>query len=91
MSLERWLLAIVIALVAALQYGLAAYTIRDLFRRPRVRGDNKVAWGLLILTLPFIGALLYGVMGPTSFLPRPNRPPRSSMSVLDKNDLHEIR
>jgi hypothetical protein len=25
--------------------------------------------------LPFVGALIYLVMGPTSFIPRPNRPP----------------
>jgi hypothetical protein len=71
----------------AIQYGLAIYTIRDLIRRPRVRGGNKVAWGLIILVLPFVGALLYGVMGPTSFLPRPNRPARHSVAVLDENDL----
>jgi hypothetical protein len=56
-----------------------------------VRGDSKVGWGLLILAVPFIGALIYGIMGPTSFLPRPNRPPRGSVSVLDENDLREIR
>lgn len=87
MSLERTILAILIVLVTAIQYGLVVYTIRDLARRPRVRGDNKVAWGLIILTLPFIGALLYGIMGPTSFLPRPNRPPRRSVATLDENDL----
>lgn len=87
MSLERTILAVLIVLVTAVQYGLVVYTIRDLVRRPRVRGDNKVAWGLIILTLPFIGALLYGIMGPTSFLPRPNRPPRRSVAILDENDL----
>jgi hypothetical protein len=86
-SLERWILAILIVVVAAIQYGLVIYTLRDLARRPTVRGDNKVGWGLLILAVPFIGALIYGVMGPTSFLPRPNRPPRRSVSTLDDNDL----
>lgn len=87
MSLERGLLAVLIVLVAAIQYGLAIYTIRDLLRRPRVRGDNKTAWALLILALPFVGALIYGIMGPTSFLPRPNRPVHRSVSMLDENDL----
>jgi hypothetical protein len=70
MSLERWSLAIGILLLAAAQYGLTVYALRDLIRRPSVRGNNKVAWGLLILTLPFFGPLLYTYMGPTSFLPR---------------------
>ena len=58
-------------------YGLQAYALRDLIRRPRVRGDNKVLWALGILCLPFVGALLYLSVGPTSFLPRPSeRRPR---------------
>jgi hypothetical protein len=87
MSLERWLVAFLIVIVAAVQYGLAIYTLRDLIRRPSVRGNNKVGWGLLILAVPFVGALVYAVMGPTSFLPRPNRPPRRSVATLDENDL----
>jgi hypothetical protein len=75
MSWQTWLLAILILIVAALQYGLMFYAIRDLMRRPSVRGDNKVIWVFVILILPFVGALIYLIMGPTSFLPRPNRPP----------------
>ena len=73
-SLETWLLALGIVVWGALQYGLVVWTLRDLLRRPRVRGDNKVVWALVILTLPFVGALLYASIGPTSFLPRPTRP-----------------
>lgn len=87
MSTERWILAILVVIMAALQYGLAIYTVLDLIRRPTVRGNNKVAWGLLILAAPFVGALIYGIMGPTSFMPRPNRPPRASVSTLDEHDL----
>lgn len=87
MSLERWILAILIVLVAAIQYGLVIYALRDIRARPSVRGNNKVAWGLLVLALPFVGALIYAVWGPTGFLPRPNRPPRHSVSILDENDL----
>ncbi|MFL5759148.1 MAG: PLD nuclease N-terminal domain-containing protein [Thermomicrobiales bacterium] len=75
MSSLTWLLALLILIAAAVQYGLMFYAIRDLLRRPSVRGDNKVIWAFVILTLPFVGALLYLTMGPTSFLPRPNRPP----------------
>lgn len=52
------------------QYTLAVHAIRDLARRPRVRGGNKVTWGLAILCLPIVGALIYGWMGPASFIRR---------------------
>lgn len=87
MSAARWLLAIAIVIVAALQYGLAIYTLLDLSRRPTVRGNNKVLWGLFILAVPFAGALTYAIMGPTSFIPNRSRPPRASLAVLDENDL----
>jgi hypothetical protein len=70
--------AIAIALVVgfgAAQYILAIQALRDLARRPRVRGGNKVAWALLILCLPIAGAIIYGWMGPTSLLRRPEAPP----------------
>lgn len=72
------MLALGIVVWGAVQYGLVYWTLRDLHRRPRVRGDNKVVWALIILTLPLVGALLYATMGPTSFLPRPGRPPGTS-------------
>jgi len=63
-------LAILIVLGGVAQYTLMAYALRDLWRRPRVRGDNKVIWGLVILCVPFAGALVYTWMGPTSFMQR---------------------
>ena len=72
-SIETGLLALGIVVWGAGQYGLVVWTLRDLLRRPRVRGDNKVVWALVILTLPVAGALLYLSIGPTSFLPRPAR------------------
>ena len=74
-SWQTWLLGTAIVLWGAMQYGLVYYTLRDLLRRPRVRGDNKVVWALVILTLPLVGALLYASIGPTSFLPRGARLP----------------
>ncbi|MGB3306972.1 MAG: PLD nuclease N-terminal domain-containing protein [Thermomicrobiales bacterium] len=68
-------LAILIMLGGVAQYTLMAYALRDLWRRPRVRGDNKVIWGLAILCVPFAGALVYSWMGPTSFMQR--RPPQT--------------
>lgn len=87
MTLERWILASLIVVVAAIQYGLAIYALRDLSLRPSVRYNNKVGWGLLILAVPFVGALIYAIAGPTSFLPRPNRPPRAGITRLDEEDL----
>ncbi len=90
MTWQTWLNGVGIVLLGGVQYGLMVYAIRDLLRRPRVRGDNKVLWGLVILCLPIAGAMLYSVMGPTSFLPRPDRPsarsaarPRGPAKQLD--------
>ncbi|MDQ4045671.1 MAG: PLD nuclease N-terminal domain-containing protein [Chloroflexota bacterium] len=73
--------AVAIALVAGFgtaQYIFTVQALRDLRRRPRVRGDNKTAWALLILCLPIVGALIYGWMGPTSLIRRPH--PSESIS-----------
>lgn len=68
MDVTTLALATVIVALGTAQYMLAVQAIRDLIRRPRVRGGNKVSWGLLILCVPIAGALLYSWMGPTSFL-----------------------
>lgn len=61
----------------ATQYALIAFALRDLLRRPVVRGGNKVAWALAILAVPFIGPLLYAAWHP-GVLPRaPRRLPRA--------------
>lgn len=73
MSLQALLLATVIAGFGAAQYALMVHAMRDLIHRPRVRGGNKVLWGLAILCIPIGGALLYGWMGPASFIRRPSR------------------
>jgi len=70
---QTWILAALIVLWGTIQYALAIYTLRDLARRPRVRGDNKLIWALVILTLPLVGGLIYATMGPTSFMPRDRR------------------
>jgi hypothetical protein len=75
MSWQTWVTAVLLVLAGALQYGLMVYTIRDLLHRPRVRGENKVLWGLAILCIPFAGALAYAIYGPTSFRDRPLPPP----------------
>lgn len=68
MSVQTILLALAILAFGGLQYTLVYQTIRDLMRRPRVRGGTKTPWALLILCVPVLGALAYGWLGPTSFL-----------------------
>ena len=89
MSWQRWALAILVLIFAAAQYTLLAYALIDLHRRPRVRGENKMGWALVVAAIPIAGPLIYGVFGPTSFLPRPNRPPRRENVVLDERDLRD--
>ena len=60
---QRSLLVAAILLFAVVYYGLAAIALRDLRRRPTVRGDNKTGWALAILCLPILGAVLYGYLG----------------------------
>lgn len=81
MSLQTLLIATVIAGFGAAQYALMIHTMRDLIHRPRVRGGNKVLWGIAILCIPIGGPLLYGWMGPASFLRRPSRTPGLSESL----------
>jgi hypothetical protein len=71
----------VVAVIAfgGLQYLLMINALRDLLARSRVRGDNKVAWALVILCAPIVGALVYSWMGPMSFRSRPATRPGASV------------
>jgi hypothetical protein len=77
-DLKTVLLLCAVLLWASVQYGLMVWAIRDLLRRSRVRGENKVVWGLLIFTIPVLGALFYAAMAPVEPLARPRLvvPPR---------------
>ncbi len=70
MTLQTAMLATLILILGAAQYALCVQAIRDLVRRPRVRGENKVLWAMVILCLPIGGAIVYNWMGPTSFIHR---------------------
>jgi hypothetical protein len=63
MTWQRSILIAAILLFAVVYYGLALVTLRDLYRRPQVRGENKTAWALAILCIPIFGAVLYGYFG----------------------------
>lgn len=73
MAWETIAAGVVILSLAVLWYGLQAVALCDLHIRPRVRGDNKLLWAFAILCVPYIGALGYLSMGPTSFLPQSGR------------------
>lgn len=77
MTLSSLFLMLVFLIAAAIQYGLAVYALRDLSRRERLRGANKVTWSLIVLCLPFLGPLLY-VMLATDGLPAPRPSPTST-------------
>jgi hypothetical protein len=72
-DLKTFLLICAVLLWASVQYGLMAWAIRDLMRRSQVRGDNKIVWGMVILIVPILGALIYAVAAPTSPLVHPPR------------------
>ncbi len=89
MSMHTAMLATLIVMLGAAQYALYVQALRDLARRPRVRGDNKVLWGLCIICIPVFGALYYNWMGPTSFVgrravpdaPAPDEPIRTASNI----------
>ncbi|MCO5220016.1 MAG: PLD nuclease N-terminal domain-containing protein [Thermomicrobiales bacterium] len=74
MTWQRSILIAAILLFAVVYYGLAFVTLRDLVRRPAVRGLNKTAWALSILCLPLLGAVLYGYFGTGNSPSRASRP-----------------
>jgi len=88
MTWERTLLVGLIVFLTGAHYVLAWLSIQDVVRRPSVRGGSKTAWGLVILILPIGGSVLYGIYGPTSFLPRDRVPDRRIVS-LEEDDFRE--
>lgn len=89
MSWQRWLVAAVVIVFAAVQYGLLIYSLIDLHRRRRVPGENKMGWALVAAVIPIAGPLIYGVFAHASFLPRPRRSPRQENLRLGEDDLKD--
>ncbi len=88
MSWERTLVVGLVVFLTGTHYVLAWFSIQDLIQRPSVRGGNRTSWGLAILILPIGGSLLYGIYGPTSFLPRDRAPDRRNVR-LEEDDFRE--
>jgi hypothetical protein len=57
------LLVVAILLAAAIQYGLAWHVLGDIRRRRQTLRFGRVTWALVALCLPYIGPLLYVVLG----------------------------
>ena len=58
------LIAAVVLPIVAIQIALIIVALRDLVRpERRVRGDNKLVWGIAIVALELIGPLLYFTVG----------------------------
>jgi len=53
-------LLIPLVLIQLALFGIALY---DLIKRKRVKGGNKLLWGLLIVLVSYIGPILYLVIG----------------------------
>jgi hypothetical protein len=64
LDVPRMLAVLGLLLWIVAQYGLIVFALRDLRRRPAVRGGNKVAWALAVLAVPIVGPLAYGAVHP---------------------------
>jgi len=42
-----------------IQVGLIVYAMVDLVRRKKVRGGNKIVWGIVILFVNLLGPIIY--------------------------------
>ncbi len=83
MTWQRSILVAAILLFTVVYYGLAVIALRDLWRRPAVRGENKTGWALAILCLPILGAVLYGYLGTPGSLVRSNRASEQEFTPFD--------
>lgn len=49
--------------LVVIEFGLLGLAMYDLVKRNRVRGGNKLVWGLLIVFIGIIGPILYITLG----------------------------
>jgi hypothetical protein len=56
------IILLIIPLVA-IQLGLLGFALYDLVKRNRVRGGNKLLWGVVIVLVNIIGPILYLTIG----------------------------
>ena len=58
--MSYWPLIIPLVLI---QLGLMIFTLRDLIKRQKVKGGNKVIWALIIVLGELIGPIVYLIFG----------------------------
>lgn len=46
-----------------LQLALMIFALRDLIKREKVTGGNKIIWGAIIILINIIGPIIYFVLG----------------------------
>lgn len=51
-----------IALIALAAFGLFFYTLVDILKN-EFQGNNKIVWIIVVLIMPFIGSILYLLIG----------------------------
>jgi len=49
--------------LAAIQVGLMGFALYDLVKRNKVKGGNKILWGVVIVLVNIIGPILYLTIG----------------------------
>lgn len=54
---------LLLAPLVLIQLGLIVIALRDLIKRKRVAGGNKLVWVLVILLINLIGPILYLTIG----------------------------
>jgi hypothetical protein len=54
---------LLLAPLVLIQLALIAVALRDLIKRKRVTGGNKLMWGLVIVLIHYIGPILYLTIG----------------------------
>jgi len=82
----RTAVIVIIVLGGFVQYSLMYLAMKDLVRRPRVRGDNKVAWAIIVLCLPIVGALWYDWSGKIGFRTRAGASSASTRRTTTSRD-----
>ena len=54
---------VLIVPLVLIELGLMAFALYDLVKRARVRGGNKILWGVVVVFVGIIGPILYLVFG----------------------------
>ena len=62
MEIDAMKIALILPLVI-IQLGLMAFALWDLVKRKRVKGGNKLVWGIVIVIVNIIGPILYLIIG----------------------------